>query len=159
MDSLSQVLSRVKEQLARDALCSAVVFPRTESLQDIARVTLDAMNLEDLSIQQCLKSHPEFIALYAREDLLLIVNLLKSVNAELYIDKFDGVVIYKGGLDLLTIRFPNSVGRTVYVDMNDYRRRIISLVNKRKVKYEVLIPVVSVVLVTIVSIITSLRRS
>jgi hypothetical protein len=40
-------------------------------------------------------------------------------------DKFDCIQIYRGGLDILRIEMTkNKCGRSAYIEINDYRRRL-----------------------------------
>jgi hypothetical protein len=95
------------------------------------------------------RSHHEAIALSAREDLLMILNVMELVATELMLDKFDQIQIYRGGLDVLRIstgvfllivvgRFSilgNKVGRSVFVEINEYRRRVNTLLTRRRESY------------------------
>ena len=54
--------------------------------------------------------------------LLEVCKLLKD---ELPLDKFDYIIFWRGGLSVLKVRLTaNERGRSAYVEINDYRRRI-----------------------------------
>jgi hypothetical protein len=69
--------------------------------------------------------HPECIALSVREDLELVLRVMSNITDEIHFLKFDKIQIYRGGLDILSITFKgNNCGRSVYLEINDYRRRL-----------------------------------
>jgi hypothetical protein len=43
------------------------------------------------------------------------------------LDKFDAIQVYRGGVDLVRITFTqqNQAGRSVYLEVNDFRRRLL----------------------------------
>jgi hypothetical protein len=98
--------------------------------------------LDFVSIEKCIKEHPEAIALHVREDLLLLLSVM-AVKEELLLDKFDKVRIYRGdnnrwyllltsiAVDILRIQFPNKCGRSAILEMTEYRRRVVSILAHR----------------------------
>lgn len=125
-NKLSELVTQLGANLRRDVLASSVVFPRTESLKDdhpMLELQQDSLDL-DAAISY-VQSHPEAVAISAREDLVLVLNILKELEEELVLNKFDQIQVYRGGLDLFRIVNKSSTsGRAAFVEVNDYRRRI-----------------------------------
>lgn len=125
-NKLSELVTQVGASLRRDVLASSVVFPRTESLKDdepMLELLQDSLDL-DAAITY-VQNHPEAVAISAREDLVLVLNILKELEEELVLNKFDQIQVYRGGLDLFRIVNKSAKsGRAAYVEINDYRRRI-----------------------------------
>lgn len=127
MESLSNLLTKVPARLRKDVLASCVVFPRTKSLSEdrpaATREVEGSWNYDEL--ETWIRSHTEFISLIVRDDLLLTFRVLREIHEELQLEKFDCVQIYRGGLDVLHIvNRGRETGRSAYVEINDYRRRL-----------------------------------
>lgn len=76
-------------------------------------MTIDASNLQDSQIKDIVMSHAELIPY--QQELLLLLEMLRLINADMCLDIFDAIVIHKGDINLLKIKFPNSTGRSAYV--------------------------------------------
>lgn len=134
MEPLSALIQKVPVKIRKDILASCVVFPKTASLSgDNPLVThvMEPTGLDNYEhLKKFVREHPEFISLSLRDDLLLTLQVLKEIHEELQLDKFDGIQIYRGGLDvLLIVNKGRQSGRTAYVEINDYRRRLHQLLN------------------------------
>lgn len=130
MGSLKDVLLNVSKDLKRDALASCFVFPKTESLaNDQPYVVYDNFDRLDLkAIRARVEQDVDFVAINIREDLLLVLEIIEEMKVELMLDKMDAIQIYRGGLDVLKIVIKgNKTGRCAYIEINDYKRRIIQL--------------------------------
>jgi hypothetical protein len=55
-------------------------------------------------MKEYIQHHTEAIALGAREDLLLILDIMEEVSEEVMLDKFDHILIFRGGLNLFRIK-------------------------------------------------------
>ncbi|MNE55901.1 hypothetical protein D3C80_1507710 [compost metagenome] len=108
-------------------MCSCIVFPITNSLREDKPLKLITVagKIHWDKIKHEVASDPEFLAVSARQDLQSVLTLLSQVNDELLLDKLDSIQIYRGGIDLLRIVLDgNSVDRSAYIEINDYRRRL-----------------------------------
>ncbi len=77
------------------------------------------------TIEAAIPSNTELIALSAVADVLCILRVLQEVKDIAHLDQFDSVQIYRGGIDLLrVVNSTRHVGRSVYVELNDFRRRL-----------------------------------
>ncbi len=90
------------------------------------------------------EKNPEMIALSGREDVKMVLETLKELHDELHIHQFDSIQIYRGGVDLLRVilKKENQVGRSVYVEINDFRRRTQQLWRPETILGPVLTPIV-----------------
>jgi hypothetical protein len=74
------------------------------------------------------QDNTEMIALSARDDLKLTLSVLRELHAELCLHQFDYIQIHRGGVDLLRIILKkekdNQIGRSAFVELNEYRRRL-----------------------------------
>ena len=126
MDTLGKALRSVGREVQRDLLASAFVFPRTTSVADdgaAIEIEQPALDLDELVHHA--NAHPEAVALNAQRDLKLILEVCKLLKDELPLDKFDYIIFWRGGLSVLKVRLTaNERGRSAYVEINDYRRRI-----------------------------------
>lgn len=128
--SVDKIFSNISDEfvaIRRDILCSAVVFPRTISIQNDTPLktiaVVDVINWQEVSTS--VREDTEFVPVSAKEDLFRIIDLLKEFEDELLLYKMDMIQIYRGGIDLLRISFPNNKSnRSAYVEINDYRRAI-----------------------------------
>ncbi len=128
LQSLQTLFQEASKPLRRDAFASIVVFPRTSLLtEDKPRMVVKSDKKPDYdAILRQVQENPEMIALSAREDLAIILLMLKELHDELFLAQFDSIQIYRGGVDLLRIdlRTANLVDRSAYVEINEYRRRL-----------------------------------
>lgn len=142
--SLPEFLSAIKDEVKTNVLCSSVVFPRTRSLQDkaVSTYTIDETDLLKTgsgfeinweALESKITKDPELIGFDAVKDLMSILSLLKEVEHTLKLAVFDGIVIYRGGIDLLRIQIGDRKdSRSAYVEINDYRRQIHSVFVKQR---------------------------
>ena len=128
--ALSSLFKQVGNDTKRDVLCGCVVFPKTSSLKEDKPLQIyDWDGKDSLDFKAFIdkvNKDPEFVAVSARNDLILILDVLNEVKDELLLEKMDSIQIYRGGVDLLAIK--NTVnggnGRSAFVEINDYRRRL-----------------------------------
>jgi len=154
--SLSSLINRVAVEIRRDILCSGVVFPRTSSLrEDKPLITIGYKSILDIEkILDQVRNEPEFIAVSAKNDLVLILEVLKEVKEELLLEKMDSIQIYRGGVDLLLIKneMSDGLGRSAFIEINDYRRRLQSVIVGKENSYLTLFLTVVSFLVLIAAI-------
>jgi hypothetical protein len=126
---LSDLFSQAAGSVRRDVLCSSFIFPHTYSLSDDEpAISIDVDTLDFDHILQQIKNEPEAIALCVCDDLSLILGVVKEVAEELCLDKFDSIQFYRGGLNVLRIRLnENKCGRSAYLEINNYRRRLMAV--------------------------------
>ena len=127
--SFPTLFQKATDAIRRDALCAIVVFPRTKSVdRDEPQCTVEKDGIDYDQVLKTIETDVNIIALSARDDLRLVIASLQLVHEELHLDQFDGIQIYRSGLHLIRIRNTDrSTGRIVYVEINDYRRRLQSL--------------------------------
>lgn len=66
-----------------------------------------------------------FLAVSIREDVLLVLDMLEEMKNELLLERMDMIQLYRGGLDVLRIVLKNNnTGRSAYLEINDYKRRL-----------------------------------
>jgi hypothetical protein len=54
----------------------------------------------------------------------LVLKVMSQVSEELQLNRFDRIVIHRGGLDILDLVLKgNKGGLSAYVEINDYRRK------------------------------------
>ena len=54
----------------------------------------------------------------------MVLKVMSQVSEELQLTRFDRIVIYRGGLDILDLALKgNKGGRSAFVEINDYRRK------------------------------------
>ena len=75
------------------------------------------------------EKNKELCALSAIDDLKVALEVLEKVGEMLFIDTFDYIQFYRGGVDLLRIdctklRGDIMCGRSVYFEINDCKRRL-----------------------------------
>ncbi len=129
MDSLKGIVGMATKRMRNDALCSSVVFPRTDSLKkDDPACTLSYKSITSGIYEQVNKEvevHPELISLNAVDDVQLVLTTLKEVHETLHLESFDMIQIYRGGVDLLRlVNESRHVNRSAYIEINQYRRSI-----------------------------------
>lgn len=120
------VLMKLAGQARKEILASVVVFPRTSSLQsDTPLVLLEQDQLDLEKVRALVITHHEIIAINAREDLDMVLEVLLELQDELCLNHYDCIQIYRGGLYLLRIiNTSRKVGQSAYIEINDYRRRL-----------------------------------
>jgi len=117
------LFNKISVRERRDILCSSFIFPRTESLLDEPAINLEVETLDFAQILKSIDNDPEAIALCVYKDLRLILGDIQEVAEELCLDKFDSIQFYRNGLNVLRIQLKgNNCGRSVYLEINDYRR-------------------------------------
>ena len=128
-----------------DIAQACIVYPKTDSLgDDTPRVTLELCTevtkpnqvKNFLGAVAAVEKNNELRALSAIDDLKMALEVLEKVREMLSIDTFDYIQFYRGGVDLLRIdctklRGDSMCGRSVYFEINDCRRRLISAVLSR----------------------------
>ena len=157
----SQMSTRYKlrelEELVGDekseVLATSVVFPRTSSLQDEKPILLleqDILNL--VEALNSISKNPEIIALAAKSDLELVITVLTQISKELCLDQFDTIHICRSGIPLLRIvNKSRHVDRSVYVEINDYRRSLQERVAKKTAaRHDFMVSLGSVAVITAV---------
>ena len=137
---LGALLQKVTQGAKRDLLASSFQFPRTASLANDTPYwveTVEQLNMgtyEDL--RRNLQSNTEMIAIGARDDVDVMLTVLSLVHDELSLSQFDYIQIYLGGVDLLRIvnksRQTKPSGRSAFVEINEYRRRLQGIFLERK---------------------------
>lgn len=125
-------LKDAAEEVQYHVLRSSFVFPRTESLKGDKpswSVSFPAVSPETyVELMHQAKSHPEMISLCAEEDVIGALEILGLVHEKLYLFQFDTIQIYRGGVDLLRIvNESRNCGRSVYLELNEFRRRLAEL--------------------------------
>ena len=75
---------------------------------------------------------------------------MDELREELMLYRFDKIQIYRGGLDILCLTLQgNTSGRSVYLEINDYRRRIIAVLSPTKRDWVPIVISIAGVLVTL----------
>ena len=127
---LDAIIKSVGTAVTFDILTSVIVFPRTSSLKNdtprvIWKMGEDVKSYEDAMAKAT--AHPELIAINAAEDTKLVLHALDLVQKELHLDQFDSIQIYRGGIDILRItnNVSHSADRSAYIEINEFRRRLI----------------------------------
>ena len=155
MQNLKDLFSRASNRIRMDTLCSVVVFPRTASLADDTPESIMEVDgyIDYEKLQQNVQTDTNLISLGAREDVILILKVLSEVHDVLHLEQFDSIQIYRGGVDLLRIVNKNrKTGRSVYVEINEYRRRLHQLLYPdQNIIPSVLIGVVSILCMTLIN--------
>lgn len=124
MESLRQLLSKVSTDVKRDVFCLIVKFPLTQSISQDTPLCEEKVEetIDFKSIQEKIHNQHKIIA---RDDLEVILDVLRDVQEELALNQFDSIQICRWGLDLLRItNTTRKVGRSVYIEINDYRGRL-----------------------------------
>lgn len=130
-----RLVKQLDQPLATDAFCSSFVFPRSDFVADcfqkaVLKVEQDTLNLEALA--DLVRTSMELTAIRGREDLWTAVEAMKLVKDELNLGLMDGIVVYRGGLNVLAVKLSgNDCGRVACMEINDYHRRLQSLVTMR----------------------------
>ncbi|PRP83950.1 galactokinase [Planoprotostelium fungivorum] len=150
MASLADLVHGLSEAAKREILYSTIVFPKTESLQDDKpSVVISQASLDLNAVKSEVETHPELISLSAVQDVSLTLDSLLLIQEELHLEQFDSIQIYRGGVDLLCIKnTTRDVGRSAYVEINDYRRRIRQTLLKRADHMQTAMIVLSTVALT-----------
>lgn len=154
--SLSRMFGQATEAIRKDALISTIVFPKTSSLEnDEPQEHLEVDTLDYDYLEKYVEKCPELIALNAVSDITLVLQVLKEIHDIMHIDQFDCVQIYRGGVDLIRIRLKNNTTkRSVYVEINEYRRRLQHLLYPEKndnILVSIVVGALAALLVTIIS--------
>lgn len=159
LQTLRALLVKFSKDIQRDVLAASVVFPKTDSLRDDTPIAVIQQSSLDFDAAiDFVKQHPELIALSAREDLVQVLGILQQVQEEMSLDQFDGVQIYRGGLDLLLIENTSrAVGRSAFIEVNDYRRRL-QRVAMQQLDYSNIVSLLSVAMVCASAICIALLR-
>jgi hypothetical protein len=133
--ALPTLFKQVTNDIKRDLLCSCIVFPKTSSLKEDKPLQVydwdgKEKGLDIKGFIDRVNNDPEYVAVSARNDLVLVLEVLNDVKEELLLDKMDSIQIYRGGVDLLLIKNKgkDGNGRSAFVEINDYRRRLQSTV-------------------------------
>ena len=128
LESLIELSARVPDHIRKDILSSAFVFPQTASLtNNVPLVDIDlSEHVFDLDrILMTIQQDVTCVALSIREDLDLVLRDMDSIKEEIPFHKFDTIQVYRGGMAVLSITFTtNHCGRSVCLEINDYRRRL-----------------------------------
>jgi len=138
---LLDLVSKLGDDIALDICASCIVFPRTDNLsKDNPRIVYvvnpdadvnEVKGFADAKARAA--SEPELVALNANQDVAMALELLGKLQKHFALDKFDYVQVYRGGVDLVRLDYiakynSRPCGRSVYFEINEYRRRLISAV-------------------------------
>jgi len=127
---LSELIKKVTKDIRKDLLCQSFSFPYKDNFNNdnsVISLELEPYNIDFDKIIEIVREHPEAIALSIREDLILTLKLLEEVKDEIMIHRFDKFVIYRSGLNIFSITFKNNKSnRVIYLEINDYRRRLMN---------------------------------
>jgi len=134
MEPLSDLLQHTSKSVRIDVLASCFVFPRTASLeQNNPFTSYDVEKLDLATIRGKVETDAHMVAANIRNDVLLILDAINEIKEDLLLDRMDAIVIYRGGLDVLCINVTsNKSGRSAYIEINDYKRRLMQLAMKPK---------------------------
>jgi hypothetical protein len=136
MEPLSNLVRRVTTDYANDALCASFVFPRTDALRESfskAIVKVEQQTLDLNALELLVTNDPGLTAIGGRKDVLAVLSAVKPLTGELNLERMDGLIFYRGGLDILALRLTNNdCGRCAYVEINDYRRKLVALATSAK---------------------------
>lgn len=134
MQALGTALKKIAEPIQTDLLRSALGFPRTDSLKDDKPCMVYSLekgqSLNWIVLRKFINANPDAIALTVHEDLLSIIDVMEGIAEELMLAKFDQIHFYHGGLDIFRITLGNDVGRSVLVNVNDYRMRVNAVITQ-----------------------------
>ena len=136
LEPLTRLLIKVADAYATDALCSSFVFPKTAGLADDfakSAVLLEQVTLDLAKIQKDVEDNVELTAIRGRQDVLALLTAIEPVIDELNLGRVDGLIVYRGGLNVLAVRFTaNDTGRCAFLEVNDYRRKLVALASSTK---------------------------
>lgn len=83
----------------------------------------DILDLQ--AVESFVLSSAELIAIHGVQDVQDVVKVLILLKDDMHLDQFDTIQIHRGGVNLLrVVNAGRSSGRTVYVEVNEYRRRL-----------------------------------
>jgi len=133
---LSQLFRKVSTEVRQNVLASCVVFLRTESIANskpFVTYTIDAATESDFQQLKLKASEDvEFIAISAREDVYLTLDVLAELTNELNLHLYDRILIYRCGVNILCINMKRENGLSVYININDYRRCLHQVLNSKR---------------------------
>ncbi len=92
-----------------------------------------------------MNSNAELISVSARNDIFVTIDTLATLHEKLALYSFDSIQIYRGGIDLLRIvKKDRNVNRSAYIELNDYRRRLMSILSQKSNKGELVLLALSI---------------
>jgi hypothetical protein len=131
--SNSRMLRALVTNLPKGVVCSIfesnLSCPRTADMKDVNSklvVTLDkpqVINYEEIikQSQQCI----DIVTVFkVKDDVALILELMKEYDEHLLLSYMDGIVIKKNHWDLVHIKTGKECGRTGVFDIDPFHRRI-----------------------------------
>ena len=125
---LAALRAKVADAHATEALCSAFAFPKTTDSAEYftkSAVQLTQVTLDLAEIQKEVEANVELTAFRARQDVLALLTAIEPVINELNLGRLDGLVVYRGGLNALAVKFTaNDSGRYAVVEVNHYRHKL-----------------------------------
>lgn len=156
MTTLTTLLKSSTSTNKRDCLYSSIVFFRTSSLEDKPRVTIaieKPLDWNDLSKR--LGNDKQFLSLSAHKDLLQVVQDIKEVSDDIFLQEIDGIQICRSGIaELRVVIKGNSLGRIAYLEINDYRSRLLKIAGEaRSIAYD---PVTVVIIFAVFSMLLTI---
>ena len=124
---LSQLCGKVSTEVRKNVLASCVVFRRTESIANskhLVTYTIDeGAELDFKQLKLRVSQDVEMIAISAREDVCLTLDVLAELAKELNLHLFDRILIYRSGILILCIiNTKRENGRSACIEIKDFQR-------------------------------------
>ncbi|CAH6420358.1 Hypothetical protein UVM_LOCUS127 [uncultured virus] len=126
--SLQELFARSSVKVRQDAMTASVTFPRSPELVDdrpFVVVHGPGPTIDWDAARTAVETENELVALGAVPDLVCVLRVLEESCERMHWEQFDAVQLHRDGLDLLRVaNRARNVGRSVYVDLGRYRRRL-----------------------------------
>lgn len=134
--NLGSLAQAVASSYANDALYTSFVFPRTVNMQKAFKHAIFVLEQEALNfdvVEAEVERSTELTAVSGRRDLQALLAATKPLVDELNLRWMDGLIVYRGGIDLFALRLTkNDTGCCAYVEINDYRRKLLAAASATK---------------------------
>lgn len=126
-DKLLELTQKLSRQKTREVLEHVILFPKTESL---ANYKFPFANCEQstLDINEAMNwvmDSPDLLATKTRDEVRLVLDIMRDLEKEWLLDKYESIVISRGGLNIF--RLINASAKSncsIFIEMNYYRQKL-----------------------------------
>lgn len=136
IDWVADNYKKVNIKDMNNVLKTEVLYTKTEGLEQdkpLLRIEVKVPNPAQYdNIIEIVRNNEELRHVDGSQDMIYILESLKSIHTELLLDKIDNIYIYKRGFNLICIKNNNNnIGKSAFIDIHAVRSKLSEIIDKK----------------------------